>query len=531
MLNFAGGHSDGQARHRAPVARPSIPVEPASDISLAQAEDDRLAGVAARLSAIEPALSCTSFFGTQVEAGISPGPAVLIGDNREIALASEYEAQSFEYRISHLAADGDMLLLGGARNPAFERYRQDVLGLGEIDVIALPSERFAQLRPLATRCLADSAALERIAARARKAGILTIVPHIGRGSAWMLGAAVAERSGAAVRVAAPPPRLTLRVNDKVWFANRVDETLGPRAQPSYRAVFGPMALAAHVLRLARQSHRVVIKVPDSSGSAGNLAFSSAAVHGLPMHALCDRLLFELNGIGWESRYPLLVEIWDDPVLANPSVQTWIPDRRIGPPVVEGIFEQLVAGPKGEFVGSVPATVPDGWASVIAAEALRLATLFQHLGYFGRCSFDAIIAGRDYADAVLHWIECNGRWGGVSVPMTLAYRLTAGGDRLTFVVVQRDHVSFPPCSFATALSRLEPILYRAGRSAEGVVLISPLGIERGRAVHLMALAEEIERAKTLAEQAARIVIGQAALEQTAAHSAPAVGPGSHAQAIH
>ena len=79
-------------------------------------------------------------------------------------------------------------------------------------------------------------------------------------------------------------------------------------------------------------------------------------------------------------------------------------------------------------------------------------------------------------------------GGVSIPMTIANRLTTNGSR-SFVVIQRDKSDFPPCRFAAALGRLGPIAYRAGQVSEGVVIISPLGIERGDAIHLMALAGE------------------------------------------
>jgi hypothetical protein len=505
-VDFGPGNQGSFGADGVPAGRQSIPVVSGLAASLSAGECDRLARIAVRLATSEPALSSTSFFGAQVQAGLSDGPAVLIGDHREIALASETEAQLFEYRVSHLGADGDMLLLGGMRNAAFERYRQEFLGLGWIDVIALPSERFGDLVPLAARCRSSAAALDRVVARACSAGNLTIVPHIGRGSAWMLAAEVAERSGAPVHVAAPPPRLTRRVNDKVWFAHRVNEVLGPRAQPPFRAVFGPVALAAHVRRLARQSERLVIKVPDSAGSAGNLSLSSSAVQDSSAEALRENLGAMLRAIDSDERYPLLVEIWDAPVLASPSVQIWIPDRRAGPPVLEGVFEQVASGPQSAFVGSVPATFPDFWGAVIGEEALRLATLFQLLGYFGRCSFDALIAGSDYANAVLHWLECNGRWGGVSIPMTLANRLAAGGSRGNFVVVQREKANFPPCRFSTAVGRLEPILYRAGQSREGIVLISPLGLERGSAVQLMALAEDVERATNLAAQATAIVTG-------------------------
>jgi len=489
---------------RIQVSRQAIPIVERVTASISKSECKRLARIAERLSSDEPALSSANFPGTQVEAGLFDGPAVLIGDNREIALASERDAKLFEYRISHLAANEDILLLGGDRNAAFERYRQIFLGLGTIDSIVLPTDRFADLTPLATRCLSDTTTFNKILARTREAGKLTIVPHIGTESAWMLAAAVAEHSRKPVRVAAPPPRLTRRVNDKVWFSHRVDEVLGPRAKPPFHAVFGPTALAATVHHLALRSERVVIKVPDSSGSAGNLSLSCSTIKSLSTELLGTRLVQMLNEMGWKDVYPLLVEIWDTHVLANPSVQVWIPDRRDGPPIVEGIFEQRVAGPNGEFIGSVPATIADRWVTPIGSETLKLATLFQHLGYFGRCSFDAVIAGSHNSSAALHWLECNGRWGGVSVPMTLANRLTTGQCRDNFVVVQRDHMNFQPRQFLTALRILEPMLYRVTKRSEGVVLLSPFGIERGTAIHLLALAENTDRAKHFAECATQVL---------------------------
>jgi hypothetical protein len=336
---------------------------------------------------------------------------------------------------------------------------------------------------------------------------LTVVPHIGTESAWLLAAAVAEQSRRPVRVAAPPPRLTRRVNDKVWFSHRVNEVLGPRALPAFHAVFGPAALAAHVRHLALLSERVVIKVPDSSGSAGNLTLGSSAIKHLSAASLSARLIEMLKELGWKDMYPLLVEIWDTTVHASPSVQVWIPDRRDGPPIVEGIFEQCVTGPKGEFIGSVPATIADHWIALVGNEALMLATLFQYLGYFGRCSFDAVIASSRSSPAALHWLECNGRWGGVSVPMTLANRLTAGKCRDNLVVVQLDHAKFQPRQFLSALRVLEALLYRVAKSSEGVVLVSPFGIEHGTGIHLISLAENIDRAKYLADQATRVLTGK------------------------
>jgi hypothetical protein len=463
--------------------------------------------IAARLAANEPALGSANVFGAGVGSGLMEGPALLIGDDREIALSDPQRSEIYEYRISTLAADGDTLLISGDRNTAFERYRDDVLGLGTLDVISLPAEARDERVPLATRCALRPDVLDTVAAKASQAGGLTILPYIGTGSVWVLAAAIAERAGTPVRVAASPPRLTHRINDKVWFARRVAEVLGSHAQPAFRSVYGPAALAGQLRRLARKADRVVIKVPDSAGSLGNISLGAAETRGRTLEDLRSYLLSVLETIGWRGRFPLLVEVWDSPVHANPSIQTWIPERREGPPILEGIYEQVITGPEGSFVGSVPAALPNRWEEQIMHEAFKLATLFQLLGYFGRCSFDAVIAGNDYANAELHWIECNGRWGGVSMPMTLANRLVKNRQQRVFVVVQLTNMNFKSHTMIEAQEMMGNDLFKVPGSQDGVVFLSPFGIESGSGINLMAIARTIERAKGMAQRATRQLIGQ------------------------
>lgn len=487
----------------APLAgRSSVPVVGQFDVSLSGDERQRLARLAALLRADEPALSSTDVFGPLVGTGLGQGPAVVIGDHREISLATEEGAQFYEYRLSHLAAAGDVLLISGNRNTDFERYREHALGLGSLEVLVLPDRKVDGPMPLALRCRRDRTAMNRIVEIARRAGELTVMPHIGMGHAWMLAAAVAEFAHVPVHVAAPPPRLTRRANDKLWFGRRVTDVLGRGARPPLRAAYGPTALAAHAADLSHRSERVAIKVPDSAGSFGNISFASADVAALTLGQLRARLLAILYGLGWRRQFPLLVEVWDSPVLSNPSVQAWVPKVGQGLPVVERIFEQIVEGEEGTFVGSVPTALSQGWNDTIAAEATRIAVLLQELGYFGRCSFDAVITGGSFGAAELHWIECNGRWGGVSIPMTLSNRLMGDWRRRPFVVAQRSGLALPKRRFADALALLGERLFRVDARPTGIILLDPLGIERGSALHLMAIADDVEHAKSLATDAVR-----------------------------
>jgi hypothetical protein len=90
-----------------------------------------------------------------------------------------------------------------------------------------------------------------------------------------------------------------------------------------------------------------------------------------------------------------------------------------------------------FVGSVPAELQKRWQFRLAEDAMRLASALRLLGHFGRCSLDALLVGQTLDSAALLWIECNGRWGGVSIPITIVNRLTGGGAKAKFLV--RDTV--------------------------------------------------------------------------------------------
>ena len=101
---------------------------------------------------------------------------------------------------------------------------------------------------------------------------------------------------------------------------------------------------------------------------------------------------------------------------SPSAQLWIPPS--GPPILEGLFVQRLTGTERVFAGSVPLPASDPVFGLFAVSSLHLAAVFQRLGYVGRCSFDAIVTG----DQDLRYVECNGRWGGTSIPMMLMKRL-------------------------------------------------------------------------------------------------------------
>ena len=464
----------------------------------------RLGRIAARIAAGEPALAAPRAFAPRVRPGIFAGCWLVIGDAREIALANCDEAPAYDHRLSLLARAGDLVVFGGEPNPAFQRYRTQFIGLGPVQALRPSGVADNPLLPLADRCRLDTAVFLRIVSVARQQGGLTLVPHIGMGSVWRLAVAVAAETGLDVRVMSPPPRLTRRVNDKLWFARLVAAVIGPDAIPPTYSAHGPAVLARRARALAGRADRVVIKVPDSSGGLGNVCLLARDLVGAPPAEITDRVFGVLRAAGWYDAYPLLVGLWETPSLSSPSVQLWIPAADAGPPVIEGLFEQILEGRESAFVGCVPAQLPEAWQARLAGEAMRLATVLQLLGYFGRCSLDALLIGADFASARLHWIECNGRWGGVSIPMTLLNRVWRGAEPPKLVVMERTTERYPRRPFAGAVRALDGLLFRAGVRDEGVILLTPAEIETGRGVQLLGCAATVARARELADRAVAIL---------------------------
>src|SRR5438067_3474665 len=405
MMTVGGGAAAGVTSTRPDVVkrvwrvRPSLPVVEQIPVAVGDDERHRIAALADELRRRDPALLAADRPGP-VRQGVGDGPALIFEDHGEIPLFTSAAPSPLEYRSLLLAEDGDVFALGGQRIADFEAYAREGLRLGDVDVLTRPTgaaRRTGDVAPTTAAGAArdsalpdalrrDPASLARLVRLARERGSLTVIPYLSTAAAWRLAGAVAAAAGVDVSVLAPPPALAARVNDKSWFSRRVVEVLGPDAIPETGWAADAFELTAALHVLAKRYRRLVVKMPDSAGGLGNVVLDSAVVAGLDH----DRLLahvWEQTGRrsrGWA--FPLLVGAWDDPVIDRPSVQVWVPQRGEGLPVVEGVFSQVLKGARGTFVGAAPAWLPAGWQQRLADEAVRLALLFQELGYFGRCSF-------------------------------------------------------------------------------------------------------------------------------------------------
>lgn len=492
-----------QVRHTGGAALPVVEHVP---VRIGADERAALHDLARVLLTEEPTLNAIEPFGPGVSQGLGPWPSLVVEDHSAITLFDVLGDVAYSYRALLLAGEGDLIAIGVSRSMAFETYCRDILGLGKVEILQPAPAEIP--KALALACAGDPDFIERAAERARLAGGLNVIPYMGTGGVWRLAERIAAEARVEVRVAAPPPRLVRRVNDKAWFARRVVQVLGPRALPPAIEAFSLAALTGHVARLARSYPGLAVKLTDSASSAGNLILNSEDVRRATLHALHEDLDRTLRGVGWPGGFPLLVTAWEEPVLASPSVQLWIPHASAGPPVVEGVFDQMTFGPRRVFGGAAPSDLAPAWHARLAEEAVRLACVFQDLGYFGRCSFDSILIGADEDTAELHWVECNGRWGGVSLPMTLANRLIGDWAKRALVIIDRGNLQGQPRDLSALLSEWQDELYRPGRRETGTVILSPGRLVLGTGFELMVLGETHEAARAQAEALAARLISEA-----------------------
>ena len=474
-----------------------FPIVEYRHVELRAADRDRLVRVAERLQR-ETSLSLNNAFGPAVSCGLDQASAVVIEDHHAIRLFEILGTQEYSYRALLLAGEGDQAIVGAARSPAFERYCQDVLCLGPVE--SLEPTASGACDSLAVRCLKDRSVIDRLVGQARRAGTLNVIPYMGTGGVWALAGTVAQRANVPVRVAAPPPQLTRCVNDKLWFSRLVEAVFGKQAVPDTRLAFGSATLATQAATLAARHPRVVVKLRDSASSKGNILLSAPDITGLPLRRVRELLLDVMQRAGWKASFPVLVSAWESPVLDSPSLQLWIPEASSGEPIVEGIFDQRFLSVAEQFTGAVPTTLPQQSQDRLAYDGMQLGFVLQRLGYFGRCSFDAIFVGRHLESARLHWIECNGRWGGVSIPMTLANRLLGDWRRQPFVIAQRGELDGPRRTLETVLELLRGHLYSTSGEPQGAVILSPSPLEQGTGYGLLVFGTDVGAA---ADQANRI----------------------------
>lgn len=329
----------------------------------------------------------------------------------------------YQLRARVRARTGDLVAAACDEVPGYETYNRERLRIGE------PSFVFA--RPLGHPARVAFAcrhgeAFEALRTAAQRAGGLVLHPYMGSEAVWELARELGRATGTEIRVLAPPPPVTWLANDKAHLGRAAeslvaDGILGGRGPiVETRHAHGPEALAAHLRELARSHRRVALKMTRCASAMGNQVFEAREVLAAEPADLVAIAADFLVRKRWTEGDEVLAVAWED-ATSSPSTQLWIPPRGAGDPRVEGVYEQLLRGAEQLFVGALPSRLGPDVDRSLARASLRIATMYQALGYVGRCSFDFIVTGRG-----AFFVECNGRWGGTSTPMHLMDRLFPGG---------------------------------------------------------------------------------------------------------
>lgn len=471
--------------------------------NLASELDDKdkiyIRNIALKLKKADPKLDNTKNFGPLVRQGYHPGPVLFYEDHRTIALSKVTSSFHYQYRFLLLARQQDILLVENKRAPEYEKYCNDVLRLSPPETICLTMGE--KHLPLARRCCENNDAMTRLADIARQNGCLNIMPYLSTGWTWALAQRIAERANVPVYVMAPSPRLSQKANDKLWFSERVVDCMGPRALPRTYYAFGPAALAIKVSRLAETHSCIVIKVPSSAGSMGNMVLDAAFIRDMALPDLKEYLLALVAFPGGHQIYPLAVSVWDSKVVTSPSLQIWIPLAETAPPIIEGVFEQALDPVTNSFIGAKPADLPGSLIEKLIQGGSMISYLFQQLGYYGRCSLDAVVMDKAGSHEI-HWIECNARWGGVSIPMTAAHRLTGQWQEFLKIIVQsnqKNHISL----HADFQKDTAGFHYDPSREKAGIVLLNPSQYEHVAYHDYMTLAREPTTAQCIFQSVDKI----------------------------
>ena len=328
---------------------------------------------------------------------------------------------------------------------------------------------------------------------------------MGIDEVWELADSLAQSSGAAVTVAAPPPPVTWVANDKQAFSQLVESALGPEWLVETRVGRSPEALARELISLAGRHDQVGLKRLRCASAMGNKVFTSAEILGLPLEDLEAEVRQFLDRTEWQGDEDVQVVAWEQ-VEHSPSTQLWIPPLERGEPQLDGVFEQLLAGEHKVFVGSRPSTLPQAVNDAAGRGSVAVALALQALGYVGRCSFDFVLVGDPDTEFQLLFTECNGRWGGTSIPMTFMDRLMAGRPRPPYRAQDLVHPGLVGANFGDLVEQVGSEVYDA-RSGDGRFIFYNTGpLETHGKLDVIAVGKTQQEAEAALEEDLPRILG-------------------------
>ena len=419
-------------------------------------------------------------------------PVLHLEDVSAIPFLSEIDrVEEYQHRARVRATTGHLYATVTPPDPAYDQYCADTLHIGRpewIDVRAADD-------PLAvTRGCLDKRPFQRLATAAREVHGLTIHPYMSIEDVWVLAERLSDESGSNVAVVGPPPPVTWIANDKALFTELVTLVLGNGWTTETHVTQEPARLVELLGEMAQRHAHVGLKRTRCASAMGNLVLHAPDMDDAGPDGVRTTVTDFLAGTEWPGDEPVLVVAWEDAV-SSPSTQWWMPPVEVGPPQLDGIYEQILEGDRKVFVGSRLSQLPTRVHAPLTLAAGQVAAALQFLGYVDRCSFDHLIVGDLDGEFVIRFTECNGRWGGTSTPMHLVDRVVTG-PRPPYRAQDFSHPRLAELGFEEILSRAGPAVFDTGRQTGRFIFynVGPLP-DHGKmdVIALGATQAEAERA--------------------------------------
>ena len=149
----------------------------------------------------------------------------------------------------------------------------------------------------------------------------------------------------------------------------------------------------------------------------------------------------------------------------PSSHLWIPPEKNSEPIFEEILVQAFDEDNPTvFSGSLVANLPDHLNQEIEELTMIVGRALQKLGYVGR-----LLCGSSLEEGKIKFVECNGRWGGASTPMTLMNRIFGDHRKHAYVYRVLQAPILQGLCFTHFLEIFNNILYDH-RSEQGYAIV-------------------------------------------------------------
>ncbi|MBR1069140.1 hypothetical protein [Bradyrhizobium liaoningense] len=406
-----------------------------------------------------------------MKALIFDGTAIHIEDSTEIGLFQQLPSiEAFQLRARARATKGEVVISGEEPPEGYEDYNANYLGLGQVEWLrAREGAAISRSAWETTKCFQRLVEIAHV-------GPTYIHPYMASADVWELADRLSIAVDRPIGVLGPPPALCKAINDKIFFYKLIEELLGPSSTVPWAFGDDIPTITTRVGEFANRYDRIAIRIANSTAGLGLKVFDSSELRTVEKNALEPICRRELASLGWDGVERVLIVKWEQS-LKSVSVQMFVtPDGRV---VHEGIYEQIFhRDAPFRFRGARRTKLPDATVHRIVRDSTAICSLLRRLGYVGRCSMDAILVGPDAEHIDVRWVDCNGRWGGVSIAHTFMSNIQSDLLERPFVLGSYQDSKLATHNFRSIVNLLGNRLY-APTNGSGTVLIYNIGLLRSK----------------------------------------------------